>query len=58
MLRHQTALPSTKAALQLSIRVIRVIRGQPLKRRKPFSIFNAVNHIDFYFVISGFTSYQ
>jgi hypothetical protein len=36
-----------KAALQLSIRVIRVIRGQPQKRRKPFSIFNAVNHIDF-----------
>jgi hypothetical protein len=38
-----------KAALQLSIRVIREIRGQPLKRRKPFSIFNAVNHIDSYF---------
>jgi hypothetical protein len=36
-----------KAALQLSIRVIRVIRGQPQKRRKPFSPFNAINHIDF-----------
>jgi hypothetical protein len=31
-----------KAALQLSIRVIRVIRGQPLKRRKPFSICGSV----------------